>query len=289
MDSRYQKFLAISEFGSFSAAARNLHVTQPAVTLAVASLEHALGVRLYVRRSRPIVLTPEGKIVAESARAMCVEFERMQTALTHTNPMQRSRVGLIDSIARLLYDADVERTLLSGADVLVDNSRRILRALREGKIDLGVITGQPSALGPDITVRKLHNEEFVFVTASQYISKRPASCIDDWLATNPDSTTYRYFLTLFERQQIEVTPIFHSASMELLRDMAIAGKGTALLPRHIIQDALRDGRLQIIKTKPIYRPIWAVTRRRERSEAIRLFIRRIDTSLQAARGIEWQV
>ncbi len=81
MDSRYRKFLALAETGSFSAAARSLRVTQPAVSLAVVSLEHALGVRLYVRRNRPIVLTPEGEIVAKSAQGMRAEFDHMRAAL----------------------------------------------------------------------------------------------------------------------------------------------------------------------------------------------------------------
>jgi DNA-binding transcriptional LysR family regulator len=50
MDHRYKKFLAVAETGSFSAAAKKLHVTQPAITLAIGSLERAFGVKLYTRK-----------------------------------------------------------------------------------------------------------------------------------------------------------------------------------------------------------------------------------------------
>jgi DNA-binding transcriptional LysR family regulator len=259
MDSRYRKFLAVAETGSFSAAARRLRVTQPAISLAVTSLEHGLGVRLYVRRSKPVSLTPEGEIVAEAARHMAAIVENMQEQL-QTAPKEKYQVGIIDSIAHLLYASDGERPILSGLEVMVDNSRRILRDLTEGKIDLGVITGQPAELDHGLVARTTDR-------------------IDDWLATNPDSTTYHHFLELFRRKHLLVAPIFHSASMELLRDMAMSGKGTALLPRHIVQGALDDGTLGIVKTKPLYRPIWAVMRRSEGGQRARSIIAQVNQLL----------
>ena len=279
MDHRYRKFLAVAETGSFSGAAKKLRVTQPAVTLAVASLERALGIKLYIRRRAPIELTDQGRIVAETARKIATEVETMRLELQQDTGADLYQVGLIDSIAHLLYATDTERPLLNGVEMMVDNSRRILRELVEGRIDLGVITGQPTLLGPDVAVRKLHNEEFVFVTAPYRALARATSRIDDWLATNPDSTTYRHFLDLFRRKGLHVTPVFHSASMELLRDMALNGKGTALLPRHIVQQALDDGTLVITRTKPLYRPIWAVTRTQAGGQTAGAFAARVNLLL----------
>jgi len=279
MDHRYRKFLAVAETGSFSGAAKKLRVTQPAVTLAVASLERALGAKLYVRRRAPIELTEQGKLVMETARRIAAEIETMHAELWRETEDGRYQVGLIDSIAHLLYATDTDRPLLSGVEMMVDNSRRILRELTEGRIDLGLITGQPAVLGPDVAIRKLHNEEFVFVTAPYRALTKATSRIDDWLATNPDSTTYRHFLDLFKRKDLQVTPIFHSASMELLRDMALSGKGTALLPRHIVQQALDDGTLVVTRTKPLYRPIWAVTRAHTGEQIAGAFAARVNLLL----------
>jgi len=283
MDHRYRKFLAVAETGSFSGAAKQLHVTQPAITLAVASLEHALGVKLYRRERAAVTLTDAGRVVAETARKLDAEIELMQTRLQESAPTQRYQVGLIDSIAHLLYSSSRERTLMNSVDVMVDNSRRILRDLTAGNIDLGVITGQPAALGPDVSVRKLKNEEFVFVTAPERASKHVVNRIDDWLATDRDSTSYAHFTSLFVRKHMDVTPVFYSASMELLKDMAIAGKGTALLPRHIIQESLEDGTLVVVKTKRLYRPIWAVTSSRRSVPAAKDFSLQVNQLLSASR------
>ena len=260
MDHRYRKFLAVAQTGSFSAAARQQHVTQPAITIAVASLEFALGVKLYVRRKAPIQLTAEGTIVAETARIIEREVVSMKAALSQESPLPPRHIGLIDSIAHLLYSSPNSKLMLSDPEVTVDNSRRILRDLSSGKLELGIITGQSAPLGPELAVRKLHDEPFVFVKAPGNRTDNLVKRIDDWLAINQDSTSYQHFTDLFARKGLRVTPIFYSASMELLRDMAVAGKGTALLPLHIIQRSLADGTLQLVKTKPLYRPIWAVTR-----------------------------
>lgn len=262
MDSRYRKFLALVETGSFSAAARSLHVTQPAVSLAVTSLEHGLGKRLYVRRTRPITLTPEGQVVVEAARRMLTEHERMLTVLRDEKPATQLRIGLIDSIAHLIYASDGGQAMLSNAEVSVDNSQRILRDVRKGRLDVGVITGQPGVLGADIVVHKLHDEAFVFVAAPGRVTNHKVDRIDDWLATNPDSTTYELFWRLFQKLHLKVTPVFHSASMEILRDMAVSGKGAALLPRHLIEHALCTNTLLSLGVGPLYRPIWAITYQR---------------------------
>ena len=279
MDHRYRKFLAVADTGSFSAAAKKLHVTQPAITIAVASLELALGVKLYVRRKAPIELTPEGVIVAESARHIEHEVEQMRANLSKELPSRQQQVGLIDSIAHLLYSSSSERSLLSSMEVMVDNSQRILRDLTAGKIEFGVITGQLASLGPNVTVRKLHDEAFVFVATPEKAPDQPAQHITDWLAFNRDSTSYQYFTKLFPQKGLRVTPIFYSASMELLHDMALAGKGTALLPRHIIQTSLDNGALQIVKTKPLHRPIWAVTRAQTHPPELKTFAARVSALL----------
>jgi len=279
MDHRYRKFLAVVETGSFSAAAKRLRVTQPAVTLAIASLEHSLGVRLYVRRRAPVELTIEGRVVADAARALAVEDERLRSRLRQVLAHEHRQIGLIDSIAHLLYASSEDRGLLSGVEVMVDNSRRILRDLAAGKIELGVITGQQTELGPEVAVRKLRGEEFVFVARPEQALLKAPACINNWLATNPDSTSYRYFTRLFVQEGLQVTPIFYSASMELLRDMALSGKGTALLPRHIVQDSIAGGSLAVVKTKPLYRPIWVVTRREDGPKTARMFVSQLSALL----------
>ena len=262
MDHRYKKFLAVAEEGSFSGAAKKLKVTQPAITLAVASLERAFGVKLYTRKKYAVELTEHGKIVASAAKKMSEEFNKMKKKLNSDDKNAQYQVGIIDSIAHLLYTS-TDMLVRANVEVMVDNSRRIIRDVSDGTIDFGVITGQPTPLGSDIAVHKLRDEEFVFVCAPYMAPAHSVTKIDDWLAINKDSTSFRHFIRLFKKEGLLVTPVFYSTSMELLKEMAVAGKGTALLPRHFVVESLANGTLEVVVTQPMYRPIWAVSRKKQ--------------------------
>lgn len=261
MDQRYKKLVAVVEFGSFSAAAKQLRVSQPAITIAIASLERSLGKKLLIRNRQTVKLTPEGEVVYASALRIREEIDSMQSLLHGDAKTPLTHVGLIDSIAHLLYASPKEKILLSNIEVMVDNSVRIINDLISGSIDFGLITGQPRPLANDITAHKLHDEQFIFVTAPTNAAVGPANTIRDWLAFNQDSTTYKHFMHQFKKKRLKVTPSFYSTSMDLLKDMAIAGNGTALLPVHFVQPALDNGLLVEVDVEPLYRPIWIITKK----------------------------
>ena len=62
-----ESFLAVAESGSFSSAARHLHVAQPALSQAVKDLEAELGIRLFDRTTRKVMLTEAGRELRASA------------------------------------------------------------------------------------------------------------------------------------------------------------------------------------------------------------------------------
>lgn len=260
MDHRYRKLLAVAETGSFSAAAKELRVSQPAITLSIASLERNLGVKLCIRKKSVIELTESGKIVVQTARKISGEINKMQTRLAENDSPAQYQIGIIDTVAQLIFAAPKNSLLLKNIEISVDNSRRILAELLANHIDAGLITGQPTGLSKDFIITNKHTEEFVFVRSPKILDAS-SSDIHDWLAFNKDSTSYKHFTKLFKKMGLNVTPIFFSTSMEILKEMAIAGKGTALLPKHIVQDSLDSNRLVLVQSKPIFRPIWTVMRK----------------------------
>lgn len=280
MDHRYKKFLTLVECGSFSAAAKQLRVSQPAITIAIASLERSLGKKLLDRNKHTVQLTADGEIVLQTAKRLDREVERMHEALKTSAYKRRTHVGLIDSLAHLLFASAADKSVLENIEVMVDNSRRIMQDLAEKKIDLGLITGQTSPPTGELTYHKLHDEAFVFVAAPSLVPHKYVSQIPNWLAFNQDSTTYRHFVNQFKKSGLHVTPTFYSTSLDLLKDMAIAGNGTALLPRHFVQNAIDNKLLSIVKTVPMYRPIWVVSRKEESEEnSLRILASQVDALL----------
>lgn len=279
MDRRLQKFLMVAETRSFSEAAKRLHVSQPAITLALASLERAYDTKLYLRKRHTIELTPKGEIVAKYAKKIATEIDKLHAELDSQNSSRLYQLGIIDSLAYLLYSSSQNSDTLQDVEMMVDNSHRIISYVLSARLDAGIITGQPKALHKDIEVRKLHDETFVFVRAGSSTASATAE-VNDWLAFNKDSTSFAHFAGLFRKLDLKVVPVSYSSSMELLKEMAIAGQGTALLPLHFVQDAIDQGRLQIVQTAPLSRPIWAIARVDAESARIDGIIARVDTLLR---------
>ena len=267
MDHRYRKFYEVARLKSFSAAAKSLGKSQPAITLAIGSLERSLGVKLFKRNRYDVALTTEGKVVLESAKKILKEDKLLQQKLASVAHDPTRHVGIIDSIAHLLYSSSQSIELLSGLKIMVDNSKKIINALTAEKIDIGLITGQPGLLTKEIRIKRLHNEKFVFVRSPKLKVKKREDIIDDWLAFNADSTTYSHFVKQFKRLYLDIHPIFFSTSLDLLKDMAIDGRGTALLPYHMVREDIADGKLLKVKTPTLTRPIWVVTRKSDKASA----------------------
>ena len=100
-------FVAIVEEGSLSAAARRLHLSQPALSQTVGSLERQLGVRLLVRSSAGMAATPEGRTLLDESRAVLARHDQALVSLDR----QRAReVGVL----RLGLPLDVPPALLVG-------------------------------------------------------------------------------------------------------------------------------------------------------------------------------
>ena len=82
MDSnRLRHFVAVVDHGGFTAAARAVYVSQPALSLAVKELETELGVSLFTRTGRQVQLTPAGAALLEPARQVLRDSETGQAAV----------------------------------------------------------------------------------------------------------------------------------------------------------------------------------------------------------------
>lgn len=279
MDNRYYKFLKIIECGSFSKAAKQLRISQPGITIAIASLEHSLGKKLIIRKKGSVELTPAGKIVLDASEKINNQINIMNNNLKKISANPVIHIGIIDSIASLLYSSKTKQSILNNIEVMVDNSARIINEIATGQLDYGIITGQTKSIPKDISIIKLNNEPFTFVS-SPNIPKKINNIVADWLAYNKESTTYQYFTTQFRNMGIEAKAKLFSTSMELLKDTAISGEGTALLPKHFVNNDINNGKLVIYKTKPLSRPIWLVSKKPLASnKQIKLITKKINSLL----------
>jgi DNA-binding transcriptional LysR family regulator len=146
--------VTVAEAGSVTAAARLLHVVQPAVTRQIHILEEELGVRLFDRTRQGMIPTAEGELLVERARRALAELERARAEIL---PGERPLTGVV-SIGLLESVADLLARPLAAAvahahpgielRVLTAYSGHLQQWLDAGDIDLSLLYNLTSALAP---------------------------------------------------------------------------------------------------------------------------------------------
>jgi LysR family hydrogen peroxide-inducible transcriptional activator len=162
-------FRAVADHLHFGEAAAELHVSQPAVSAAVAGLEQTLKVQLLERTSRGVSLTPIGASLAQQTRRILDGLEDLAVSAArqgqrHCGPL---RLGMIPTIAPYVLPTVLATLRKRFPDlqptVTEDFTDRLLAQLTAGKLDVAVMA-LPSG-GDNVTELPLYDEDFVLAVA----------------------------------------------------------------------------------------------------------------------------
>lgn len=143
-------FITIAELGSFAAASRALHITQPALTRQMQNLEEDLGAQLFTRHSRGVQLTHSGALFYDDARAI---IQKIENAKNHLMRANRGELGglKIAVTPQHLWLCEVQQHLSNFRKYYPDialnlstmHSRHQLMALRRAELDVGFLFMRP--------------------------------------------------------------------------------------------------------------------------------------------------
>jgi len=87
-------FLAVAQTLSFAQACERLHLSQPALSLAIKSLEESMGGQLLIRSTRSVRLTPEGEVLLPIARRLLTDWDNAEDLLRQHFTLQRGTVSI---------------------------------------------------------------------------------------------------------------------------------------------------------------------------------------------------
>lgn len=177
MDFRLKVFLAVAEHLSFTRAAKELYISQPAISKHIQELEAAYQVQLFSRHSGRIALTHQGEIFKNHAQQIIQKYEELSNTMQMLSGSFSGeiKIGASTTIAQYLISPlladfiskfpDVQVTLITG------NSEEIESALMEDRIDIGLVEG--SKRRQDLKYEHFAKDELVLVTNSK------TSCIEN--------------------------------------------------------------------------------------------------------------
>ena len=262
----FEIVLAIAETGSLGGAARELGLTQQAVSRRLASMEAQAGVTLAVRTTRGSQLTPAGVVVAEWAARLLEVAHDIDADLGTLRKEGRQRIKVVASqtIAEQLMPhwllslraADTRRGSTAPQVVLTaTNSEHAIASVRDGTADLGFVEnpGPPKGLGSCVIG---HDELVVVVPPGHKWARRSRVVSARELAQTPLVTReprsgIRDSLTAALRQVLgddmqQAPPVLELSSAAAMRAAVLAGAGPAAMSKLAVADDLAVARLRAI-------------------------------------------
>lgn len=262
----FEIFLAIAETGSLGGAARELGLTQQALSRRLASMEAQVGVTLAVRTPRGSQLTPAGVVVAEWATRLLEVASDIDAGLGSLAEEGRQRIRVVASqtVAEhlmphwlLSLQAADARSSGTAPQVILTatNSDVAISSVRDGTADLGFVEnpGTPKGLASCVVGR---DELVVVVPPGHKWARRSRVVSALELAQTPlvarephsgirDSLTAALRQVLGEDMQ-QALPVLELSSAAAMRAAVLAGAGPAAMSRLAVADDLAVGRLRAI-------------------------------------------
>ena len=265
-------FRAVARAGTLTGAARDLNLSQSALSTQITTLEAALGHDLFERRGRGLVLTEAGRIALDHAEAIFRTADDLSATLAGSGRVRRAlRVGALATLSRnfqlgfvapLIARPDVELVLRSGAQ------GALLGALEALSLDV-VLTNQPPArdAASPYLVQNLAEQPVSLVgpPREDLAGRSLADLLDaePLVLPTPESALRAAFDAL--TSQLGVTPHIAAEAddMAMMRLLVRAGAGLAVLPPIVVRDELASGRLiEAARLDGIMERFFAVTLQR---------------------------
>lgn len=248
--------LAIVGSGSMARASGQLHLSQPALSLAVKELEGYYGVRLFDRLGRGLRPTQEGQRMADYAQRIVDLFDGMETSLRNSGAQGSVRAGASITVGNCLmpgwarqFEQGYPHARLK---VRVDDSQALMVAVAGGELDLAVMEGVVS--DPALVSRQVLSDELIPVCAPAHPLADAACTLEqfagqDMLTREIGSAVRSLLEGAFLRAGLSPRIKWQSVSTQALVQAAAQGLGVALLPRLLAQPHLDAGTVKPLRVQ----------------------------------------
>ena len=259
-----QVFEAVARHLSFSRAAAELHLTQPAVSMQVKQLEGQAGLPLFERIGKRIFLTEAGTELHQHSRVIAQQLHDADEALAARKGLSQGRLVItMVSTAKYFVPPLLARFLKQRPGVTVklsaNNREVVLKQLADNEVDLAIMGRTPQ--GMDAVAEAFARHPHVVIAApSHALAKKrriPLARLaeETFLIREPGSGTRGLLERLFAEHRLPLNVSMEMASNETIKQAVQAGMGISLLSLHTIGLELKTRRLAVLDVQglPIVR------------------------------------
>ena len=262
--SQYRIFYEVARCGNISKAAKELYISQPAISKAIGKLEESLGTRLFLRNSRGVQLTPEGNVLFQHVAAAFDSLSRGEKELKriHDFHIGQLKIGVSNTLCKYVLlpylKSFVEKYPHVNITIESQSTAHTLEMLEARKIDIGLVAEPRARRGLNFTpVMEIHDG---FVCPPAYMEnltlrEGPAPDIfktGNIMLLDRSNMSRKHLDTYLSDRDIEVNQLLEVTDMALLIEFARIGLGIACVILDFVSDDLKNGTLMEV---PLDAPI----------------------------------
>lgn len=262
--SQYKIFYEVAKAGNISKAAKELYISQPAISKAISKLEDSLGLSLFTRSSRGVQLTSEGEILFEHTREAFDALDRGEQELKRIQEFDigHLRIGVSNTLCKYILlpylKTFIDQYPHMKVTIESQATAQTLGRLEQQKIDLGLVA-EPS-VRRDLAFIPVMDIQDTFVTTPNYLENlylregRDTSLFEtgNIMLLDTSNITRHHVDEYMAENNICPHQILEVTTMDLLIEFAKIGLGIACVIKELVQKELDSGLLVEI---PLYIPI----------------------------------
>ncbi|MDF2590243.1 MAG: cynR 5 [Anaerocolumna sp.] len=277
--SMYHIFNTVAAAGSISHAAKDLYISQPAISKAIKRLEDNLNVTLFRRTSKGVQLTDEGKLLYDFTKSAFDTLIQGEENIKRINELGigHLRIGVSTTLCKYILLPYLKRFIETYPHIKVtiecQSTFHTLELLEQNKIDIGLI-GKPNNI-KNLAFHKLKEIEDVFVATESYLKNldvRETTQKKDLRSTDKNTSndtftmddlfsvanimlldeknmTRLYIDDYFLSNHIETNQILQVSNMDLLIEFAKISLGISCVIKEFVNEELENGFLVEIPLK----------------------------------------
>ncbi|MGY0693901.1 LysR family transcriptional regulator [Virgibacillus sp. FSP13] len=254
-----QYFIEATRAGSFTHAAENLYITQPALSRIIKSLEDELGSPLFIRSRKKLILTDAGRVLYKHAQVIEKQFHLLETELGNLHTLKKGhiRIGLPTVINSFFFSQLIGSFHKEYPEVTFqleeDGSKRIEEKIISDELDFGVVVLPTNHNMLDYYT--FVNENLKVVAPSSHpLANRGDVSLDElkeetFIMFNQDFSLRNLILTACEGVGFQPKIISETSQLDFIEEMVASGLGITLLPESTSRD-LTSNVQTVVVTNP---------------------------------------
>ena len=248
-------FINVVESHNLTKVAKELGLSQSAISMSIKELENIIGRRLFDRINKKLILNEIGRSFYQAVLPIYKQLSDIETEFKNSEDKGSVRVGASTTIIDYLMPSIVCDYMSRYPNVQIDlkagNTKEIVSLVKEGKIDMGFIEGNVE--DSEIIKESIGEDELIIVSANEAIKGKELSLEDianyRWVLREKGSGTREVFLNYIKNSGVKLNIFLELGHTESIKSLLLSKKPISCLSKLAVYNEIKNGALFEVNVK----------------------------------------